>query len=213
MTTNGLWKFESWLALCLVVGGAVADARADDSWLGQQVFVKETAKPKLGNKIIPWNEVGMPATVSKVEGDWLWLGKVWVAQRRGGEARRRSHLLRQSPQTRSQRRVRLHAARCGISLVTRDYETPRFLRGHSHRARRPHRVSGPGGRVPPDARIPERRLPTSAKPFAWRQAWGCITTIAAAFTRAWKTIPRPASNSTRRSASIPIWPWPIPIAP
>jgi tetratricopeptide (TPR) repeat protein len=86
MTLTGSWKFKSWLALCLLVGGAVADARADDGWLGQQVFVKETAKPKLGNKVIPWNQVGMPATVSKVEGDWLWLGKVWV---RSGEVVRR----------------------------------------------------------------------------------------------------------------------------
>lgn len=51
---------------------------ADDSWLGQTVFIKESAKPKLGNKVIPWNEVGMPATVTKVDGDWLWVGKAWV---------------------------------------------------------------------------------------------------------------------------------------
>ena len=51
---------------------------ADESLLGQQVFIKETAKPKLGNKVIPWNEVGMPATVTKIDGDWLWVGKAWV---------------------------------------------------------------------------------------------------------------------------------------
>ena len=87
MTSTGSWKFKCWLALWLVLGGVVAKAHAPaDDWLGQQVFVKETAKPKLGDKIIPWNQVGMPATVSKVEGDWLWLGKVWV---RSGEVVKR----------------------------------------------------------------------------------------------------------------------------
>jgi tetratricopeptide (TPR) repeat protein len=63
--------------LCLITAVVAATARADD-WVGQQVFIKETAKPKLGNKIIPWNQVGMPATVTKVDGDWLWVGKAWV---------------------------------------------------------------------------------------------------------------------------------------
>jgi tetratricopeptide (TPR) repeat protein len=54
-----------------------AVATADD-WLGQRVFVKDTAKPKVGNRTLGWNEVSMPATVKEVNGDWLWVGNAWV---------------------------------------------------------------------------------------------------------------------------------------
>ncbi|MBL9124347.1 MAG: tetratricopeptide repeat protein, partial [Planctomycetaceae bacterium] len=47
-------------------------------WLGQKVFVKETARPRVGNRVFEWNTVSLPATVSKVEGKFLWLGSAWV---------------------------------------------------------------------------------------------------------------------------------------
>ena len=55
---------------------------ADDEWIGKQVFLKETAKPKLDNRTFAWNDVKLPATVTKVNGDWLWVGNAWV---RSGE--------------------------------------------------------------------------------------------------------------------------------
>ena len=65
-------------SLVMLSALAASAAWADDSWVGQRVFVKETAKPKLGNKTFAWNDVPLPATVTKVNGDWLWVGKAWV---------------------------------------------------------------------------------------------------------------------------------------
>jgi tetratricopeptide (TPR) repeat protein len=88
------------LFLCYVFW-AGATAQADDGWVGQQVFLKDTAKPKLGNKVLPWNAVALPATVSKVNGDWLWVGNAWV---KSGEVVKRddapayyAKILRQDP--------------------------------------------------------------------------------------------------------------------
>lgn len=87
MSLSNIAKRTFLLALAVLLAQDVSRAiAAEDTWLGQTVFIKETAKPKLGNKVIPWNEVGMPATITKVDGDWLWVGKAWV---RTGEVVRR----------------------------------------------------------------------------------------------------------------------------
>lgn len=62
-------------ALLLVLAGA---ADGDDDLLGQKVFLKETARPKVGNKTLESTDIAIPATVSKVDGDWVWVGKAWV---------------------------------------------------------------------------------------------------------------------------------------
>lgn len=64
----------------LVVLAASADraAAADDDWIGQRVMLKETSKPKVGSQTFKWGDVPLPATVTKVEGDWLWLGVAWA---------------------------------------------------------------------------------------------------------------------------------------
>lgn len=65
-------------AMCLLLTSTHAFADDNSSWLGETVFIKTTARPKVGNKTMHWNEVGMPAKVSKVEGDFLWVGNAWV---------------------------------------------------------------------------------------------------------------------------------------
>ncbi len=50
----------------------------EGDWLGQRVFVRETAQPKVGNRILKWSDIAIPAKVSQVNGDWLWVGKAWV---------------------------------------------------------------------------------------------------------------------------------------
>jgi tetratricopeptide (TPR) repeat protein len=65
-------------ALCACWALVTSAALADDAWIGQQIFLKETAKPKLGDRTFGWNDVAFPAKVTKVNGDWLWIGKAWV---------------------------------------------------------------------------------------------------------------------------------------
>ncbi|HJT36366.1 MAG TPA: tetratricopeptide repeat protein [Pirellulales bacterium] len=53
---------------------------AERDWQGETVMVKETAIPQVGAKKFRWNDIPMPATVEKVNGQWLWLGVAWVKQ-------------------------------------------------------------------------------------------------------------------------------------
>lgn len=59
-------------------GSAFAADDPQSAWLGKKVFVKVSARPRVGNRTYEWNSVSMPATVSKVEGNYLWLGAAWV---------------------------------------------------------------------------------------------------------------------------------------
>lgn len=66
------------LALLTVVLAAESAPAAADEWVGRRVMLKETAKPKIGSKSFKWSDVPLPATVEKVEGDWLWIGTAWI---------------------------------------------------------------------------------------------------------------------------------------
>ena len=77
-TGSTLWIFRSIAALLLTLIALSCGAQAADDLVGKKVFLKETARPKVGNKTLAWNQVQLPATVSKVEGDWAWIGKAWV---------------------------------------------------------------------------------------------------------------------------------------
>jgi tetratricopeptide (TPR) repeat protein len=68
------------LALLIVSLAADRLPAADDDWIGQRVMLKETAKPKVGTKSFKWNDVPLPATVDKIDGDWLWVGIAWVKE-------------------------------------------------------------------------------------------------------------------------------------
>ncbi|MGH7139144.1 MAG: tetratricopeptide repeat protein [Pirellulales bacterium] len=66
---------------CLLAISLVAyagRASAGDEWLGETVMVKETAVPQVGAKRLKWNDAPMPSVVQQINGDWLWLGTVWV---------------------------------------------------------------------------------------------------------------------------------------
>jgi hypothetical protein len=45
---------------------------------GETVMVKETAVPQVGAKRFKWNGAPIPSVVQQANGDWLWLGTVWV---------------------------------------------------------------------------------------------------------------------------------------
>lgn len=60
----------------LLVCGSIAAAQ--DPWIGREVFLKNDAVIKVGNRIIEPEKIGFPARVGDVKGDWLWLGRAWV---------------------------------------------------------------------------------------------------------------------------------------
>jgi tetratricopeptide (TPR) repeat protein len=70
------------LPLFFLLPGVLAiasnSAVADDEWLNQRVYLKVNARPKVGNRTLDWNDVTMPAKITKVDGDWLWVGSAWV---------------------------------------------------------------------------------------------------------------------------------------
>jgi tetratricopeptide (TPR) repeat protein len=51
---------------------------AEPEWVGRKVMLKETAKPKVGNRELEWTAVALPAKVTKVKDGWLWVGTAWV---------------------------------------------------------------------------------------------------------------------------------------
>lgn len=66
-----------WLVVVSVVAVA-SPAGRDDDWVGQRVFTKDSAQPRVGEKSVDRLMIPYPATVTKVEGDWLWVGRAWV---------------------------------------------------------------------------------------------------------------------------------------
>ncbi len=51
---------------------------AADPWLGTKVFKKRGSQPKVGNRTVDSAVVLFPATVSEVNGEWLWVGRAWI---------------------------------------------------------------------------------------------------------------------------------------
>ena len=51
---------------------------AADPWIGKEVYCKNGAKAGVGGSQINIEVLASPATVGKVKGDWLWLGRAWV---------------------------------------------------------------------------------------------------------------------------------------
>lgn len=68
------------LALVLVaIGGAWCSAQdLAEQWLRAKVFVKPGATPKVGSKRFRWNDVPIPGQVTKIDGNWLWIGTAWA---------------------------------------------------------------------------------------------------------------------------------------
>lgn len=74
----------TWIA-CASIAAPSARLLADDpaaqpnsQWVGKKVFLKETARPRVGNRVFQWNEISIPATVRQVEGAFLWVEAAWV---------------------------------------------------------------------------------------------------------------------------------------
>jgi tetratricopeptide (TPR) repeat protein len=50
----------------------------DSDWVGQKVMLKETAKPKLGNRVLDWSAVRLPARITQAKDGWLCVETAWV---------------------------------------------------------------------------------------------------------------------------------------
>ena len=55
-----------------------AISAADDEWLGESVMVKETAVPQVRTRRFKYTDIGVPAVVERVNGEWLWVDVAWV---------------------------------------------------------------------------------------------------------------------------------------
>ncbi len=66
------------LGLVFLIGFS---ARVDRCWaqeLGDVVMPKLDAKFKVGSTIVGSDQIELPLTVEKVEGEWLWVGEAWI---------------------------------------------------------------------------------------------------------------------------------------
>jgi hypothetical protein len=66
--------------LCAVLLASTAFGQAD--WVGRQFMPKEGCVIKIGTQEIPARSVPLPYSVSRVSGDWLWVGDGWVLKSR-----------------------------------------------------------------------------------------------------------------------------------
>ncbi len=64
--------------VAILIVQCCAAARAADPWIGQVVFLKNRAHPKVGDQPVDPSQIAFPATVEMVKGNWLWLGRAWV---------------------------------------------------------------------------------------------------------------------------------------
>jgi len=62
----------------LLFGFLPLAAQAADSLVGEKVFLKATARPRVGSQEIDPNLIALPAAVEAENGDWLWIGRAWV---------------------------------------------------------------------------------------------------------------------------------------
>jgi len=51
---------------------------AQDQWLKKRFMPKAHAKFKLPTGEVPYSKLSFPLYVTKVNGDWLWVGKAWI---------------------------------------------------------------------------------------------------------------------------------------
>jgi tetratricopeptide (TPR) repeat protein len=65
------------LAIALI-GFMPLAAAAAGSLVGQPVFLKSTARPRVGSQEVDPNLIALPATVGAENGDWLWIGSAWI---------------------------------------------------------------------------------------------------------------------------------------
>lgn len=65
------------VALAGMIAAGPPAVRADD-WIGQKVFCKDSAQPRVGTRNVGRELIPYPVTVTAVDGDWLWLHRAWV---------------------------------------------------------------------------------------------------------------------------------------
>jgi hypothetical protein len=53
-------------------------ALAADPWVGQKFMPRDGCKWKVGDKEVPAQFFNLPYVVTKVNGDWLWIGRAWT---------------------------------------------------------------------------------------------------------------------------------------
>lgn len=69
-------------AVLAAVGAGIAlpPEASGDGPIGQRVFWKDSAQPRVGPKSVDPALIPYPATVTKLDRDWLWLERAWVRQ-------------------------------------------------------------------------------------------------------------------------------------
>ncbi len=63
---------------CLLLLSACHTGQAQDTWIGRTVMPRNGAKFLRDSVEIPENTILLPLTVSKVQANWLWIGRAWV---------------------------------------------------------------------------------------------------------------------------------------
>jgi tetratricopeptide (TPR) repeat protein len=62
-----------------VIGSLLASpAVAQEEWIGKEFMPREGAKFMIGEREVPFDDIKLPLKVTKVNGEWLWVGKAWV---------------------------------------------------------------------------------------------------------------------------------------
>lgn len=64
--------------ITLVLSVAVSPSVCGTERLGQRVFWKDSAQPRVGTRPVELASISCPATVTKVDGEWLWLERAWL---------------------------------------------------------------------------------------------------------------------------------------
>jgi tetratricopeptide (TPR) repeat protein len=59
----------------------VSMAAAQEKWVGSEIMPRDGAELKIGNRVVSSDEVSLPVTVERVQGDWLWIGQGWLNKR------------------------------------------------------------------------------------------------------------------------------------
>lgn len=76
MSANGLAR--SALSAIVAAAALVATARADEAWIGRKFMPRPNAKAMVGDKDARQELHNVPLVASKVNGDWVWIGRAWV---------------------------------------------------------------------------------------------------------------------------------------
>ena len=74
------WLLVTMTLACVLVPKVFA-AEPVDSWIGRKVLLKASCIPKIKTRPVDRSTIPAPCTVSRISGNWLWIGQAWVKKR------------------------------------------------------------------------------------------------------------------------------------